>query len=314
MRIALTPNDGAPMDHTAIPRLDRLVGDASAAIQYEVISQAVTVAIETLQQPQLSSAYTNIFQQVLDTCEDIRIANDFEWCHVEYFMTLLKRNLPAWKWDRATSGEKAQFTTEMAPHTIIAALVESMKFAWNLSDETWRRDTKQQDTQAPAVIRVANNSSLSKPELRRGDTYFAIDTEADGPRVGVGIGDHSLLSIGVVAFDHQGTELSAFSANLLPLSGQVADPETMKNFWGAHGNAAAYKATRVDRKNPHVAFYNLKAWIRETHSANATSMGCLPSERMSIALMWPSAADYPRVHAYWSSMNTTLDDAAMKRA
>ena len=84
----------------------------------------------------------------------------------------------------------------------------------------------------------------------------------------------------------------------------------MKSFWGSFDNREAWLACRVDTQDPVVTFARLKNWIKDVHAHNATVQGCIPSDRMAIALMWPSAADFPRVNSYWSFMNTTPSGAA----
>jgi len=86
------------------------------------------------------------------------------------------------------------------------------------------------------------------------EVYVVTDIEADGPCPGI----HSMISLGSVAIDRQGKELSCFSANLLPMEGGVQDPDTME-FW--KNNPAAWEATLKSQMNPEVAMKSYASWI-----------------------------------------------------
>jgi hypothetical protein len=87
------------------------------------------------------------------------------------------------------------------------------------------------------------------------ETYISTDVETDGPIPG----PHSLLSLGSAAFTAEGTLLSTFTANLLPLPGASPHPETA-TFWRAHPDAFA--ATQQDRQDPATAMHAYSAWVR----------------------------------------------------
>jgi DNA polymerase III alpha subunit (gram-positive type) len=87
------------------------------------------------------------------------------------------------------------------------------------------------------------------------ETYISVDIEADGPIPG----PHSMLSLGAVAFDEAGTELDAFSANLMTLDGAVGHPDTMA-WWQTQ--PAAWAACRHEPESPTTALPRFAAWLK----------------------------------------------------
>ena len=86
------------------------------------------------------------------------------------------------------------------------------------------------------------------------DVYVSIDIEADGPIPG----PNSMLSLGAVAFDVDGKEISSFSANLQTMEGAVGDPDTMK-WWSTQ--PAAWEACREHPVSPQHAMEKFVAWL-----------------------------------------------------
>lgn len=110
------------------------------------------------------------------------------------------------------------------------------------------------------------------------ETYYSVDIEADGPIPG----PHSMLSVGVVAFDVDGVELGSFSRNLFLLPGATPNEETMR--WWA-GFPEAWAACRTDCVAPDAAMHDLVAWV-----------GGLPGKPVWVG--YPVAFDFMFVHWY----------------
>lgn len=91
--------------------------------------------------------------------------------------------------------------------------------------------------------------------MQANEIYVSTDVEADGPIPG----PHSMLSLGSVAMRADGTELGAFTANLLPLPGAAPHPRTMA-WW--EGYPQAFAATQRDREDPVVAMSRYRDWLR----------------------------------------------------
>ncbi len=87
------------------------------------------------------------------------------------------------------------------------------------------------------------------------ETFISVDIEADGPIPG----PHSMLSLGAVAFDADGNELSSFSVNLQTLPAASGHPETMK-WWRTQ--PTAWAAHRVDVEDPETALPRFAAWAQ----------------------------------------------------
>lgn len=90
--------------------------------------------------------------------------------------------------------------------------------------------------------------------LSQTEVYISVDIEADGPIPG----DNSLLSIGAVAFDHLGDELSSFSVNLR--KNFMATPDYSTTQWWKE-NKEAYKATRKDTIFPRIGMKKFVNWV-----------------------------------------------------
>lgn len=88
------------------------------------------------------------------------------------------------------------------------------------------------------------------------ETYISVDVEADGPIPGV----YSMLSIGAVAYDNDGSYLGEFSVNIKQIPGASQDPSTME-FW--KGNKAAYEATKVNAVEPLEAMVKFDEWVAQ---------------------------------------------------
>lgn len=110
------------------------------------------------------------------------------------------------------------------------------------------------------------------------EVYVSVDIEADGPIPG----PHSMLSLGAVAFDDAGTELSTWSANLHTLPDASGHPETMK-WWASQ--PTAWAACRVDLQAPEVAMRAFAAWA-----------DALPGKPVFVG--YPVVFDFMFVHWY----------------
>lgn len=90
------------------------------------------------------------------------------------------------------------------------------------------------------------------------EIYFSVDIETDGPIPG----QNSMLSLGAVALDERGNELSTFTINFVELNGAVQDPATME--WWAKQPAAIVEAARSNPQPPLPAMTQFYNWVRET--------------------------------------------------
>jgi hypothetical protein len=88
------------------------------------------------------------------------------------------------------------------------------------------------------------------------EIYVSTDVEVDGPIPG----PHSMLSFGSAAYLADKTLVSTFSANLDLLPGASGDPGTMA--WWAE-RAEAWKACRLDLRDPAAAMADYLAWLEE---------------------------------------------------
>src|ERR1043165_7117323 len=88
-------------------------------------------------------------------------------------------------------------------------------------------------------------------------TYFSIDVETDGPIPG----PHSMLSLGCVAFDENGEELSDYSVNFRPLFGSHPHPDTSA-WWEKHRDA--WDAATLNPVAPLYAMREFDYWVRLT--------------------------------------------------
>lgn len=88
------------------------------------------------------------------------------------------------------------------------------------------------------------------------EVYLSTDVEADGPIPG----PHSMLSFASVAFSDTGVEIGEFSANLHTLPGAEPHPKTQE--WWAR-NPEAYRATRVNLRDPEEALRAYHSWMKQ---------------------------------------------------
>lgn len=87
------------------------------------------------------------------------------------------------------------------------------------------------------------------------EVYVSTDVETDGPIPG----PHSMLSLGSVALELDGTELGRFTANLEPLPGAEAHPRTMA-WWETQPEAWA--ACRENAEQPAEVMGRYDGWLR----------------------------------------------------
>lgn len=113
--------------------------------------------------------------------------------------------------------------------------------------------------------------------------YVSTDVETDGPIPG----PHSMLSLASAAFDAKGVMFATFSANLHPLDGAAAHPETAR-FWSE--NPSAYAATRSELRRPAEAMRAYLAWVR--------GLGARP-----VFVAYPAGFDF--LFVYWYLINFT---------
>jgi len=150
------------------------------------------------------------------------------------------------------------------------------------------------------VVEVPRSPPI--PGLDENNTYFSFDVEADGPRAGVAPGSNSVLSIGAVAFSAHGLELASFSVNLCQLPGQVTDQKTM-DWWMKDGpNKLAFRKATEGAVLALDGFNALREWIDTTHATNKSRTAPAGAP---VGLMWPVAADHPRIDYYWSHFYKT---------
>lgn len=88
------------------------------------------------------------------------------------------------------------------------------------------------------------------------ELYFSVDIETDGPIPG----QNSMLSLGAVALDEVGNEVSTFTVNFAELKGAVRDEGTMK--WWASQPAAVVEAARSNPQDPENAIKDFDHWVR----------------------------------------------------
>ena len=87
------------------------------------------------------------------------------------------------------------------------------------------------------------------------EIYFSVDIETDGPIPG----QNSMLSLGAVALDGHGNELSTYTVNFTELPGARPDPDTME--WWAKQPAAVVEAARGNPQNPRSATVMFREWV-----------------------------------------------------
>lgn len=114
------------------------------------------------------------------------------------------------------------------------------------------------------------------------DMYFSTDIETDGPLVGI----HSMLSIGSVAIDDEGKEISTFSMNLKELDGAIQDPNTMK-WWS--DKQTAWNEARKNPKDPLKVMQAFVMWVKGISE---------PRNSKPILLAHPTVFDYAFIRWY----------------
>jgi DNA polymerase III alpha subunit (gram-positive type) len=87
------------------------------------------------------------------------------------------------------------------------------------------------------------------------ETYISIDVETDGSCPGF----NSMLSLGAIAFDHEGLVFSDFSANLEPLEGATPNLDTMK-WW--EGYPEEYELATYNPLPAYRAMQDFHAWVK----------------------------------------------------
>lgn len=93
------------------------------------------------------------------------------------------------------------------------------------------------------------------------EIYVSVDIETDGPIPGA----NSMLSLGAVALDATGTELSTFTINFVELQDAAPDPSTME--WWAKQPRPIWEAARQDPQPPLPAMRRFRAWVEALQDA-----------------------------------------------
>lgn len=92
------------------------------------------------------------------------------------------------------------------------------------------------------------------------EIYVSTDVESDGPIPG----PNSMLSLGSVALDADGTRHGEYSASLLELPGATPDPRTMA-WWRTQPEA--WEACRRDPRPPELVMPEYAAWVESLPGA-----------------------------------------------
>lgn len=119
------------------------------------------------------------------------------------------------------------------------------------------------------------------------ELYFSADIETTGPVAP----DFSMISIGVYAFDGNGTKVGSFSCNLKELEGAKRCPEVME-WWKDHPEA--WEKTQVLQYSPEYAMRRLDAFVREL---------CLKTESVPVFVGYPATFDFAFI--YWYLLHFT---------
>lgn len=110
------------------------------------------------------------------------------------------------------------------------------------------------------------------------EIYVSIDVETDGPIPGL----NSMLSLGAVAFDETGKEISRFSDNLKAHEGAKPNPETM--VWWA-SQPEAWKEATANPRDPAQVMQEFSRWLLR-----------LPGRPVAVA--YPAGFDFTFVYWY----------------
>ncbi len=97
-------------------------------------------------------------------------------------------------------------------------------------------------------------ATAKKPRSEVPEVYVSTDIEADGPIPGA----NSMLSLGSVAFNHDGKEVGALQVNLKPLPDANPDPRTM-DWWKTQPKA--WTAATENQRPPEQAMKSYSKWI-----------------------------------------------------
>jgi 3' exoribonuclease, RNase T-like len=116
--------------------------------------------------------------------------------------------------------------------------------------------------------------------MNKQEIFFSVDVETNGPIPG----PHSLLSLGCVALDPQGTELDTWYANFQLLEGSAPHPDTMQ-FWEKFPDMWAQ--TRADCRDPQEAMKHFVEWVEHF-------------DAQSVAVAFPAGFDFTWI--YWYCM------------
>lgn len=110
------------------------------------------------------------------------------------------------------------------------------------------------------------------------ETYIVMDIESDGPIPG----EYSILSLGAVAMDQQGKEISHWYGNFHLLPNATQHPDTMK-FWSE--NQHYYLETRINPQDPVTGMKSFHDWVTR-----------LPGKPVAVAA--PAGFDFTFVYWY----------------
>ncbi len=113
-----------------------------------------------------------------------------------------------------------------------------------------------------------------------------IPVSVDGEFTGPIPGPYSMISLGAVAYDPVGNELSRFKVNMHELPEATRDPVTMREFWDKHPEA--WKLATENPIDPKEAMRQFADWLRQ-----------LPGRPKLIG--WPLPVDF--MFVYWYYVN-----------
>jgi DNA polymerase III epsilon subunit-like protein len=114
---------------------------------------------------------------------------------------------------------------------------------------------------------------------RKVETYVSVDVETNGSIPAL----HSMLSLGAVAYNADGVQLSTFYEKLEPLKGAKEDPDTMK--WWSKQDPRIYEEARSNAQPPQEVMKRFSVWLDS-----------LPARPVLIG--YPVAYDYSFVRWY----------------
>lgn len=119
------------------------------------------------------------------------------------------------------------------------------------------------------------------------ELYVSVDIETDGPIPG----PHSMLSLGAVALNGNGDEVSTFAINFVPLAGATPDPDTQT--WWEKQPAEIYRAARENPQPPLPAMRRFRDWIEELTGPEGRAPGASP-----VFVGYPAGFDFTFVYWY----------------